>query len=149
MEPFEQEPFEQDKLSDGELDDLLRKWESPAAPARLRAAVFPRRAGPWWQRLWHASIRIPMPAGLAVAMVLAVAIWRWPAARMGMTASRVVTKIERVEVPVIRERIVTRTVSLTNTGCRDRVPQQQKNVQILRPVAELRPVIIRRENVRN
>jgi len=132
------EPFEQDELSDRELDDLLRKWESPAAPARLRAAVFPETARPWWQHLWHTSIRIPVPAGLAFAAMCAMAIWRWPA-----PAPRVVTKTERVEVPVIQERIVNRTVY------RDRIPEQQTDNHKLRPVAELRPVIIRRENVQN
>ena len=49
------EPFEKDELSDQELDGLLREWTAPAAPARLRAAVFgPPR--PRWQRLWRASI---------------------------------------------------------------------------------------------
>ncbi len=136
------EPFEHDELSDGELDELLRKWESPVPPARLRAAVFPGAADSGWRRLWHASIRIPLPAGLAIAvamaMVVALAIRRWPAPAPG-----VVTKVERVEVPVIQERIVTRVVY------RDRVTGQQVDVHKLRPVAELRPVIIRRENVQN
>jgi hypothetical protein len=146
------EPFEQDELSDRELDDLLRTWESPAAPARLRAAVFPETARPWWQRLWHTSIRIPVPVGLAFAAMAMVAIWRWPAA-----APRVVTKTERVEVPVIQERIVDRSVyqslgdavKAADAANRDRILEQQTDVHKLRPVAELRPVIIRRENVQN
>jgi hypothetical protein len=137
------EPFEQDELSDRELDDLLRKWESPAAPARLRAAVFPETARPWWHRLWHASIRIPVPVGFALSIAVALAISRWPAPAPGVTAPRAVTKTERVEVPVIQERVVTRIVY------RDRVPGQAIDAQRLRPVAELRPVIIRRENVPN
>jgi hypothetical protein len=55
----------------------------------------------------------------------------------------VVTKTVRVEVPVIQERVVTRTVY------RNRVPEQQADVHKLWPVSELRPVIIRRENVQN
>jgi len=132
------EPFEQDELSDRELDDLLRKWESPAAPARLRMALFPETAQPWWRRWWRTSIRIPVPVGLAFALVVAMEIWRWPA-----PAPRVVTRTERVEVPVVQERVVERTVF------RDRAPEKQSDVQKLRPVAELRPVIIRRENVQN
>ncbi len=132
------EPFERDELSDGELDELLRKWEAPAAPARLRAAVFPETARPWWQRLWQGSIRIPVPAGVVLALLAAVAIWRWPA-----PAPKVVTKTERLEVPVIQERVVNRIVY------RDRVPERQVDVQKLRPVTELRPVIIRRENAQN
>jgi hypothetical protein len=136
------EPFEKDELSNGELDDLLRKWESPAPPARLRSAVFPETAHSAWRRLWHASIRIPAPAAFALATVMALAIWRWPVARPG-TAPVAVTKTVRVEVPVIQERIVTKVIY------RDRVTKQPIDVQKLRPVAELRPVIIRRENVRN
>ena len=131
------EPFEKDELSDRELDDLLGQWESPAAPARLRAAVFPETARPWWQRLWHTSIRIPLPAALALAAAVALAVGRWPA------AAPAAARIERVEVPVIQERVVTRTVY------RDVAAKQPADVQKLRPVAELRPVIIRRENARN
>jgi hypothetical protein len=143
------EPFEHDELSDGELDELLRKWESPVAPARLRAAVFPGAATSRWRRLWHASIRIPVPAGLAmalaIAMVVALAIGRRPAQATGL-----VTKIERVEVPVIQERVITRIVYRDRVAAQQMgVATQQMDVQKLRPVAELRPVIIRRENVQN
>jgi hypothetical protein len=132
------EPFEKDELSDRELDDLLRKWESPAAPARLRAAIFPETPEPWWRRLWRSSIRIPAPVALAIALVVGLAIWRRPA-----PAPVVATKTVRVEVPVIQERVATRIVY------RDRTPSQTMDVHRLRPVAELRPVIIRRENVQN
>ena len=72
------EPFEEHELSDGELDALLPEWKAPAAPARLRAAVFPEAARPWWKNLWSASIRIPVPVALCMAILLA-AWWQWSA----------------------------------------------------------------------
>jgi hypothetical protein len=124
------EPFDRDELSDSELDNLLKKWEVPPAPARLRAAIFPEEPKPKWQRLWSASFRVPLPVAAALAIALALAAWQ--ARRPG--APPEVVRTERVEVPVLQERVVTRTVY------RYRVAP---SAQMLKPVAELRPRIIR------
>lgn len=124
------EPFDGDELSDAELDSLLKKWEAPQAPARLRAAVFPEEAAPWWRRLWSASLRVPMPVAAALAIALALGAWQWG----GPGAPRELVRTERVEVPVWKDRVVTRTVY----RCRATPPAQK-----LQPVAELRPRIIR------
>jgi hypothetical protein len=71
------EPFNEDDLSDRELDAILQEWKAPPAPAGLRASIFPAASRPWWQSLWTASIRIPLPAAIVVAMVLAMVAWRW------------------------------------------------------------------------
>jgi hypothetical protein len=75
---------ENDELSDSELDRLLRQWSAPAAPERLRAAVFPEGRPGWWGRFWSGSIRVPVPAACAVALALGLAAWRSvaPAARV-------------------------------------------------------------------
>lgn len=70
---------ENDELSDRELDRLLRQWSAPAAPERLRAAVFPEGRRAWWGRFWSGSIRVPVPAACAVALLLGFAAWRWTA----------------------------------------------------------------------
>jgi hypothetical protein len=135
---------EKNALSDRELDALLAQWQAPKAPAHLRAALFPEAAQPWWLRVWKASIRVPLPAAVGLAVVLSLVAWRWsqPA------APRVEIGTERVEVPVVRERVVTKTVY------RDRVvpshaSETGSNMQALQPVAELRPRIVRRGNAQN
>ena len=124
------EPFEKDELGDSELDALLEEWHAPSAPASLRSAVF----RPWWRSLWSASIRIPVPAVCALAVLLGAALWHWsrPA------PVREIVRTERVEIPVVREQVVERLVY------RDRpVPLDRHELQ---PVAVLRPVIIRKRN---
>jgi hypothetical protein len=137
------EPFEKDELQDRELDGLLRQWRAPQAPARLRQAVFPKKSRLWWLklplktplrlslRLWTTSIRVPLPVACALLVALALGVSLWP---RPVPATRTVIKRERVEVPVIEERVVTRTVY------RDR---QVESLKAWRPVAELRPRIIR------
>lgn len=124
------EPFDRDELSDSELDNLLKKWDVPPAPGRLRAAVFPEQSAPWWRRPWNASLRIPVPVAAALAIALALGAWQW---RRPAPPPRELVRTVRVEVPVWKERVVVRT------EYRDRLAP----VQTLRPVAELRPRIIR------
>lgn len=67
-------------LDDKELDALLRKWEAPPAPASLRAKVVP--PSQWWQWLTRGTIRVPVPAGIALILALAAFLYffRTPAA---------------------------------------------------------------------
>ncbi len=137
------EPFENDELSDRELDALLSSWIAPPAPAHLRAAVFPA-SKPWWLSLWSASFRVPVPVAFCLVIMLAFVAWRW----LTPVAPRVVVQTERVEVPVIKKELVTKTVY------RDRIVHvpaaiAKLNVHELQPVAELRPRIIRSRNAQN
>lgn len=98
------EPFEERELSDRELDALLPQWEAPTAPARLRAAVFPETARPlwkkpWWKNLWRASIRIPVPVAICLAVLLAAACWQWSA----RVADRAVVRNRQPEVQPVAE----------------------------------------------
>jgi len=122
--------FEHDELSDSELGHLLKKWEAPAAPGRLRAVVFAEEAVPWWRRAWSASFRVPLPVAVAVGVALAIGAWQW---RRPAETAREVVRTERVEVPVWKDRVVVKTVY------RDRMMGESA----LRPVGELRPRIIR------
>lgn len=65
------EPLDKNELSDQELDALLPEWQAPQAPAQLRAALFPEAPKPWWRTFWSASIRIPLPVGCCLALLLA------------------------------------------------------------------------------
>jgi hypothetical protein len=114
------EPFEKDELSEAELDRILGEWNAPAAPARLRAAVFPESRTPWWRRLWTLSVPLPVACGLA--LLIAAGVWWWPRPG-GPVVPQVVVKTERVE-----------------SGF---------DIHGLRPVAELRPRIIRSGDAKN
>ena len=132
------EPFEKDELSDGELKGLLHSWEVPEAPKQIREAVFGKSRGPRWWEVWRASIRVPVPIAALAVLVLVIAFWKWPR-RVVVRESppRVEVKTVRVEVPVVKKEVVTRVVY------RDRNPRQAGADRELRPVAELRPRIIR------
>jgi hypothetical protein len=131
------EPFEKDELQDRALDSMLQQWRVPRAPERLRQAIFPASARAWWSRLWTTSIRVPLPVACALLMALALGVWLWP---RPVPALRTVVKTERVEVPVIQERVITRTVY------RDRKVQFPLAWY---PVTELRPRIVRSGNDQN
>jgi len=134
------EPFREDELSEQELDALLPEWKAPPAPAHLRASVFPSASRPWWRNLWSLSIRVPLPVAAMVAIVVALASWRGTF----IVAPRVTVRTERVEVPVFKDRVVTRTVYRDRIVQAPRAPQG-RNAHELQPVAELRPIIIRSE----
>src|SRR6187399_211776 len=60
-------------LNDKELNQLLRQWEAPAAPANLRIPVGPSRRSVWkW--LLSGSIPVPVPVGLALVIVTATVL---------------------------------------------------------------------------
>jgi hypothetical protein len=104
------ESFENDELSDRELDSMLRAWDAPEAPARLRAAVFPKTRRPWWTEVWRASFRVPVPVALVFGAIMVFVVWR------------AMTLAPRIEVARSHE---------------------------LRPVTELRPIIIRSQHAQN
>jgi hypothetical protein len=66
-------PFDDDELTDTELDRLLTQWQVPLAPEAMRRALF-GPARPWYARLWSASIRVPLPAAMAL-LLLALGIF--------------------------------------------------------------------------
>jgi hypothetical protein len=135
---------EKNELSDRELDALLVEWRSPKAPAHLRAALFPEVTQPWWLRVCKASIRVPLPLAACLAVVLSLAAWRWSVP----APARVEIRTQRVEVPVVQERVVTKTV-YRDRVVPSRASETASNMQGLQPVAELRPRIIRRGNDQN
>ncbi len=62
------EPFDKDELTEQELNDMLPAWSTPEMPATLKARIFPK---PWWQKMWTASIRVPIPVACALFLLLA------------------------------------------------------------------------------
>jgi len=58
-------------LDEDELNHVLRKWGAPAAPANLKRRLFPAQKS-WMSWLLTGSIRIPVPALIAAAIVIAL-----------------------------------------------------------------------------
>jgi hypothetical protein len=59
-------------LDEKELNQLLRQWKAPDAPAHLNPRVAPQPA-PWWKWLVTGTIRVPVPVGFAA--ILIVVLW--------------------------------------------------------------------------
>ena len=122
------------------LDRLLEKSSAPPTPSilldqKLMAAFErhhkePEKSPAWWQRIFVGSLSIPKPAFAAALIVFAVAvtaaniIGRYAAASSEISAispvpttvvsvplpPEIIEKIKIVEVPVVKERVVTRVV---------------------------------------
>lgn len=136
------EPFENDELSQPELDATLRQWQSPPPSPRLREAIFPPRL-PWWRRVW--AVRIPLPVACAALALIALAAWRIPqtaSAPPPPVAPQVVVRTERVEAPVQHQRVATGSTGREESS-------HELTFQQLKPVAELRPRIIRSDDARH
>jgi hypothetical protein len=121
------ERFEKDELSDRELDAMLPAWSAPEMPGAIRARLFPK---PWWRKIASASIRVPVPVACALAVMLGFGA-KWSIEHKP-AAPQVVVRTERVEVPVVKERVVYR--------------DREARAIVWRPVTELRPRIIRSRN---
>jgi hypothetical protein len=101
-------------MDDRELNQLLREWKAPDVPSHLTA---PRVEGPeghgrgFWRWLLTGSIRIPVPVGVAAAVVLA--FWLYSRGSVDEPASLPSTQpvvsladfkpVEEVEVRVVGE----------------------------------------------
>lgn len=55
-------------LNDDELKQALQQWSAPRAPVSLERKLL---AEPWWRWLLTGSVRIPMPALIALATIVA------------------------------------------------------------------------------
>ena len=128
--------------SDEQLSRLLRAWEAPALPSSLERRVLARRTS-WWRFLLVGSVRVPVPVMCAVVLVLAAALWRW---NRPSPAPSVVVKTEKMEVPVIRDRVVTKIVYRHG-----QVPAAEHALTFheLRPVSALSPKILRNKDAQN
>lgn len=58
-------------LNDEELENIMREWRAPQAPAQIEARVFAARSQ-WWRWLLTGSISIPVPALAAIAIALGI-----------------------------------------------------------------------------
>src|SRR5215211_3289865 len=111
----------EDFSADAELTALLRTWDVPAQGAGARARLLADfRAGvrpaPLWRRALTAQVRVPLPVAACAGLVLLGSLYVLGAraiARVEPAAAQTEAQpaaVRVVEVPVVQERVVTRTV---------------------------------------
>jgi hypothetical protein len=108
----------EDFSADAELTALLRTWEAPpqdgGARSRLladfRASV---RRAPLWRRALTAQVRVPLPVAACMGLALLLSLYALGAratVSVAPSATQTEAAVRVVEVPVIREHVVTNTV---------------------------------------
>lgn len=118
----------EDFSADAELTALLRAWDVPPQDAGawsplladFRASV---RPVPLWRRALTAQVRVPLPVAACAALVLLGSLYvlgaRATAPRVEQSAAQTAAPpaaVRIVEVPVVEERLVTRTVYVEKKG---------------------------------
>src|SRR6476661_4934029 len=91
-------------LDDNELSQLLREWTAPPAPASLGRRL--ARRGSWWRWLVTGTIRIPVPVGIAAAVLIALWIYTGASTRRSATPAPSVSLADFQPVVQLEPRIV-------------------------------------------
>jgi hypothetical protein len=109
-----------DCAADAELTVLLRAWEAPppSADARARLLADFRAANtrpPFWRRAFAAELRVPLPVAACAVFALLLSLFALGTRALTRPAPieskpEASSALKVVEVPVVRERVVTRTV---------------------------------------
>jgi hypothetical protein len=110
----------EDFAADAELTALLRAWEAPPPGAGARARLLADfRAGvprvPLWRRALAAELRVPLPVAACAALAVIASLFAlgargWTHAAPAVSKAEAAPVLKVVEVPVVQERVVTRTV---------------------------------------
>jgi len=117
----------EDFSADAELTALLRAWDVPAQDAGSRARLLADfrasvRRAPLWRRALTAQVRVPLPVAACAGLVLLGSLYVLGAratARVEPSAAQTAARpaaVRVVEVPVVQERVVTRTVYVEKKG---------------------------------
>jgi hypothetical protein len=117
----------EDFSADAELTALLRTWEAPPREAGARARLLADfrasvRRAPLWRRALTAQVRVPLPVAACGAVALLLSLYALGArATVGVEpsaaqAGAAPAAVRVVEVPVVRERVVTRTIYVEKKG---------------------------------
>lgn len=121
-------PGAQDFAADAELTALLRTWDVPPRDAGARSRLLADfrasvRPAPLWRRALTAQVRVPLPVAAGAALVLLGSLYVLGARATvgGARPSTAQTEappaaVRVVEVPVVQERVVTRTVYVEKKG---------------------------------
>lgn len=126
---------------DLELSTLLRAWDAPEPSARSRERLLAEfrtsfvRA-PLWRRALSAELRVPLPVAACAALVLLASLFalysRTPSPMQTATKSNAADvrtnaepAVKIVELPVERERVVTRYVYVDRSDARQPAANRQ------------------------
>src|ERR1044072_7182479 len=118
---------EEDFSADAELTALLRTWDVPTQDSGARARLLADfranvRRAPLWRRALKAQVRVPLPVAACMGLVLLGSLYvlgARPTARVEPSAAQTEAQpaaVRVVEVPVVQERVVTRTVYVEKKG---------------------------------
>lgn len=135
--------YQHDLSADEELKARLERWEAPASPRsldlRVMAAYRKQHSAPFWRRALDSSIRVPVPIAAAVILLFFASGFLALRAAQAPTPQEVsyqaTPEVKVIEVPVVQERVVTRTVYVEKK--RDRKAQPSKQARS-RYIAEIR-----------
>lgn len=117
----------EDFSADAELNALLRTWDVPPGDADARGRLLADfrasvQTAPLWRRALKAQVRVPLPVAACVGLVLLGSLYVLGArstARVEPSAAQAeaaAPAVRVVEVPVVQERVVTRTVYVEKKG---------------------------------
>ena len=105
-------------MDDRELNQLLREWKAPDAPPHLAPPRHPSpagrrsvRGGRWWVWLLTGNIRIPVPVGIAAALLASLWLYtsesrRAPASEPSPASQPVVSLADFEPVAAVEVRVV-------------------------------------------
>lgn len=108
----------EDFAADAELTALLRTWEAPPQDAGARSRLLADfrasvRRAPLWRRVLTAQVRVPLPVAACLGLALLLSLYALGAratSRVAPAAAQAEAAVRVVEVPVIKERVVTNIV---------------------------------------
>jgi hypothetical protein len=98
-------------MDDRELNHLLREWKAPDAPPHLKPPTSPKGKS-FWTWLLTGSIRVPVPVGVAAALIVVFWLYatgRQPVAETQPASAQPVVSladfqpVEQVEIRVVGE----------------------------------------------
>ncbi|MFL6254444.1 MAG: hypothetical protein ACJ74T_05455 [Pyrinomonadaceae bacterium] len=136
----------EDLAADAELTALLRTWEAPPQDAGARSRLLAEfrtsvKRAPLWRRALTAQVRVPLPIAACMGLALLLSLYALGArARVPVAtpAAPAESAVRIVEVPVIKERVVTNTVYVekkergaarvvsTRAGARESLAQREE-----------------------
>jgi hypothetical protein len=145
-----------DDHSSDPLDALLAQWKAPATPLRLNTSLskaYRRSMTPRGVR-WFltGSLRIPVPLAFvgAVAALLLISFFvrHIPAPSQSKIEPTIVVETQKIEVPVIRERLVVRYRKHPRNGSSSlsSTPKSQSAPDTYQFVTALVPHIVRKDH---
>ena len=124
---------------DAELSTLLRAWDAPEPSARVRERLLAEfrataRRAPFWRRALSAELRVPLPVAACAALALLASLFALVARTQTPAQSAIKSTVvdvrtteapavKIVELPVERERVVTRIVYVERNAPRAEAQQ--------------------------